>query len=203
MFFTWIDTLITLTVLGAMVAVAAHVKGYDWFPWFVYGFLVWPVALVHVLLRPHEGWKPSPPLPPPPVAPRREPQRRPCPFCAELILPDAKLCRFCNHDLPVAEAATTPAKPFDPAVVSSPASRFFEPAGATDDRPLSAGLVSRVNDVISSRGYSVRLQTDGTVRLQGPDVLLTASSFGRLETMLRGQFGIELSEVAKNPTNSN
>jgi TM2 domain-containing membrane protein YozV len=25
--------------------------------------------------------------------------RRPCPFCAELILPDAKICRYCHSDL--------------------------------------------------------------------------------------------------------
>ena len=28
-----------------------------------------------------------------------EPQRQPCPQCAELILPNAKICRFCRSDL--------------------------------------------------------------------------------------------------------
>ena len=28
-----------------------------------------------------------------------EAHRLPCPFCAELVLPAAKLCRFCGHEL--------------------------------------------------------------------------------------------------------
>jgi len=26
-------------------------------------------------------------------------QRIPCPYCAEMILPDAKVCRFCGREL--------------------------------------------------------------------------------------------------------
>ncbi len=29
-----------------------------------------------------------------------EAARVPCPFCAELILPEAKVCRFCGRELP-------------------------------------------------------------------------------------------------------
>ena len=48
-------------VLGAVVAVAAAVKGFGWFWWLVYGLLVFPVALVHVLVKRRED-EPAPVL---------------------------------------------------------------------------------------------------------------------------------------------
>jgi hypothetical protein len=34
--------------MGLAISNIAKEKGYDSFPWFVYGFLIWPVALLHV-----------------------------------------------------------------------------------------------------------------------------------------------------------
>lgn len=32
--------------------------------------------------------------------PKDDARRRPCPFCAEPILPEARVCRFCGRELP-------------------------------------------------------------------------------------------------------
>jgi hypothetical protein len=32
--------------------------------------------------------------------PKDNARRRPCPYCAEAILPDAQVCRFCSRELP-------------------------------------------------------------------------------------------------------
>ena len=49
-----------------------------------------------------------------------EAQRVPCPFCAELILPAAKLCRFCGHELaPEWGRPAAPARGGGPAPITS------------------------------------------------------------------------------------
>lgn len=35
-------------------------------------------------------------------------RRRPCPYCAELILAEATVCRFCGRDIPPQEASQSP-----------------------------------------------------------------------------------------------
>lgn len=42
---------------GAMVGLIAKSKGFSWLGWFVYGFALFPVALVHVLVKPARGSK--------------------------------------------------------------------------------------------------------------------------------------------------
>ena len=48
---TFIGYLVLWIILGIVVAMIADHKGYEWFPWFLYGFAIFPIALTHILLR--------------------------------------------------------------------------------------------------------------------------------------------------------
>jgi Double zinc ribbon len=74
--------LIVLGVIGLIPAAIASGKGRSFGAWWVYGTLLWIVALVHSLL----------------LTPART-----CPHCAEQIKPEAKVCPHCQRDLPEAE----------------------------------------------------------------------------------------------------
>lgn len=59
------------------------------------GLLLGPIGIIIILI-----------LTPLPEAVPVGPQRK-CPFCAELVLTEAKVCRFCQRDLP-AQSAEAP-----------------------------------------------------------------------------------------------
>ena len=71
-------------VAAVIVTMIAVNKGYSGIGWFFYGLLIWPVALVHILLRPKVSEK----------------ERIACPHCAERIRPEALVCPHCKNDLP-------------------------------------------------------------------------------------------------------
>ncbi len=83
---------LTALVIGLIPASIAQSKGHDFFAWYVYGVLLFIVALIHALvLGPdHAGLD------------RRATAGgalMKCPRCAELIRREAKVCRFCSHEI--------------------------------------------------------------------------------------------------------
>ena len=75
--------LVVCALIGLIPASMAHAKGRSFFGWWVYGALLFIVALPHALLaKPVEG----------------KGLKR-CPHCAELIKDEAKVCRFCGRDV--------------------------------------------------------------------------------------------------------
>lgn len=81
--------------LGLIPSMIAKNKGRDAFLWWLYGALIFPVALVHsLLISPDQQ-----------TADARELSsgKQKCPFCAEFIRPEAAVCKHCGRDLPVPE----------------------------------------------------------------------------------------------------
>jgi len=83
---------IVAALLGLIPATIAHKKGRRFAPWWLYGFLLFIVALPHALLLKSRLEQIE-------VQPAARGLKK-CPFCAEMIKPDARVCRFCGRDLP-------------------------------------------------------------------------------------------------------
>lgn len=89
--------LIIPIVLGLIPAAIANSKGHSFVGWWLYGALLWIVALPHALmLRPDARTIETKAL--------ADGELRKCPRCAELVKREAKVCRFCGHGFD-AEAA--------------------------------------------------------------------------------------------------
>ena len=79
--------LIPPILLGLIPAFIARSKGRSFGLWWFYGFALFIVAIIHsLLLKPNEKSLIAEGL-------------KKCPFCAEMIKPDAKVCRYCGRDL--------------------------------------------------------------------------------------------------------
>jgi len=85
--------LILAIFAGIITASIAERKGYSWTAWWFYGLFLFIVALPHALLL-------KPNLQAIEKKQLASGDLRKCPFCAEIIKSEAKVCRFCGRDLP-------------------------------------------------------------------------------------------------------
>ena len=78
-------------VAAVIVAIIASTKGRSGFLWFLYGFFLWPVAFIHILVV---GKKE-------PEVQQVEPEEKriPCPACKEMIKEGALVCPHCSNKL--------------------------------------------------------------------------------------------------------
>ncbi len=91
--------LLAAIVLGLTPAFIARGKGRSFIQWWVYGALLFIVALPHsLLLEPQEEM----------LDLRRSARgMKRCPYCLEFVRQDAQTCRHCNRDLVQATPPTS------------------------------------------------------------------------------------------------
>ncbi|MCM0758518.1 hypothetical protein M7775_08030 [Sporomusa sphaeroides DSM 2875] len=83
-------------VIGLTPAVIAHRKGRNLLLWWIYGAALFIIALIHSFsLKPTTEYQEQEMI---------DAGMKQCPFCAEYIKPDAKVCRYCSRDLPTITA---------------------------------------------------------------------------------------------------
>jgi hypothetical protein len=90
---------VIVVLIGLIPAAIAKNKGRSFGAWWLYGSLLFIIALPHALIMGPDRES---------LERRRvsEEGLRKCPYCAELVKSEATICRYCQRELPPVEPVT-------------------------------------------------------------------------------------------------